>query len=354
MAELRGHGLSGLKRTDIEIPNEYRSLIEARFNELKEHVNFEYASEVDLNYNCLSWALSQKNVLFENEKWGTWPWRDIPDDTADGWARFLERLGYARCSTATFEPDVEKIAIYENSEKELHACRQASYGVWKSQNADVDSNNAQITEVWTISPRTINEARMGFTYQGNFFADQTLGQGFPQQLGWQFAKADSLPSVQFNGSYPYAWIQPNSNAVYKEQVFDPSDVVTMIRGKHVLHFGGEFLMYDDNSTTWGNINAGTLQFDGSYTRTWSLDGNGIAHPTPNTGLDYADFLLGYADSWGAKVSPEYGARLKSPQVFIRAQRGDALQCIAGPSRYFSALGSGPRRRSRPDPNRGTA
>lgn len=186
------------------------------------------------------------------------------------------------------------------------------------QNGDVDSNNAQITEVWTISSRTINEARMGFTYQGNFFTDQTIGQGFPAQLGWQFAKADSLPSVQFNGAYPYTWINPASNAVYKEQVFDPSDVVTMIRGKHVLHFGGEFLLYDDNSTAWGNVNAGTLQFNGSYTRGWAVDPTtGVASTVPNTGLDYADFLLGRADSWGAGVNPEYGGRLKSPQVFVQ-------------------------------------
>ncbi len=187
---------------------------------------------------------------------------------------------------------------------------------------DVDSNNAQITEVHNFSGgHTINEARMGFTYQGNFYADQTLGGGYPAKLGWQFAKADSLPAVQFNGSYPYAWINPSSNAVYKEQVFDPSDVVTMIRGKHILHFGGEFLMYDDNSTAWGNTNAGTLQFNGSYTRQWALttnaNGQQVAGPVSGTGLDYADFLLGDADNWYASVSPEYGARLKSPQVFIQ-------------------------------------
>jgi hypothetical protein len=186
------------------------------------------------------------------------------------------------------------------------------------QNGDVDSNNAQITDVWTISSRTINEARIGFTNQGNFYGDQTLGQGYPTQLGWQYAKADSLPAVQFNGSYPYAWIQPSSNAVYKEHVFDPSDVVTMIRGKHILHFGGEFLMYQDNSTAWGNTNAGTLAFNGSFTRQWAVNSStGIASPTSGTGLDYADFLLGYADSWSAGVSPEYGGRLKSPQVFIQ-------------------------------------
>lgn len=190
------------------------------------------------------------------------------------------------------------------------------------QSGDVDSNTAQITEVWTVSPNVVNEFRFGYTYQGNFFADLTLGKGLPAELGWQFSKADSLPAVQFNGSYPYAWINPSSNAVYKEHVFDPSDVVTLIKGKHVLHFGGEFLMYEDNSTAWGNTNAGTLQFNGTFTRHWSLnyDPNlkkNVASPDSTTGLDYADFLLGAAHSWSAKVSPEYAGRLKSPQVFIQ-------------------------------------
>ena len=186
------------------------------------------------------------------------------------------------------------------------------------QSGDVDSNNAQVTDVHTFSSRTINEARFGFTHQGNFFADLTIGQNYPQQLGWQFAKANSLPAVNFTGTYPYAWIQPASNAVYKEIVFDPSDVVTLVRGKHILHFGGEFLMYEDNSTAWGNQNAGTLDFNGSYTRQWTVNAQtGVASPNSNTGTYYADFLLGDAQSWNASVAPEYGARLKSPQVFVQ-------------------------------------
>src|SRR6185437_7481422 len=168
------------------------------------------------------------------------------------------------------------------------------------------------------SSRTINEARMGYTWQGNFFADLALGQGYPAQLGWQFAKADTFPAIQFTRNYPYAWIQPSSNAVYKEHVYDPSDVVTMIRGRHILHFGGEMLAYQDNSTAWGNTNAGTMAFSGQYTEQWKVDPvTGIAAPDSTTGLEYADFLLGLANSWNAGVSPEYGARLKSPQIFVQ-------------------------------------
>lgn len=186
------------------------------------------------------------------------------------------------------------------------------------QSGDVDNNNAQITDVWNISPTTINEARMGYTWQGNYFADLSLGHGYPTQLGWQFAKADTIPAINFTGSYPYAWIDPSSNSVYKEHVFDPSDVVTMIRGKHILHFGGEMLFYRDDSTAWGNTNAGAMYFSGQYTQQWAEDPvTGIASPVAGTGMEYADFLLGYVNSWNAGVTPEYGARLKSPQMFIQ-------------------------------------
>jgi len=186
------------------------------------------------------------------------------------------------------------------------------------QSGDVDNNNAQITDVWTITSHTINEVRIGYTWQGNFFEDLALNHGYASKLGWQFAKADDLPAIQFGPPYPYAWIQPSSNSVYKEHVFDPSDVVTMIRGKHILHFGGEFLMYQDNSTAWGNMNAGAMNFSGQYTQVWQVDpGSGIAKPNSETGLNYADFLLGKAQSWNAGITPEYGARMKTPQVFIQ-------------------------------------
>jgi len=63
------------------------------------------------------------------------------------------------------------------------------------QTGDVDNNNAQITNVWNISARTINEARVGFTSQLNYFKDLALNQGYASKLGWQFAKADDFPNI---------------------------------------------------------------------------------------------------------------------------------------------------------------
>lgn len=170
----------------------------------------------------------------------------------------------------------------------------------------IENSNAQVSDVWALSATTMNEARLGFTDELDFFVPYTLGQGFPQKLGWKFAKADAFPTVNISGEYT---LGPGVNAVYKEFIFDPSDVVTLIRGRHVLHFGGEFLIERLDSTAWGNINPGALNFNGDYTA--STQGT-----ASSTGVSYADFLLGYANHWNAAVSPEYGARLKAPQIFV--------------------------------------
>ncbi|WP_446743961.1 carboxypeptidase regulatory-like domain-containing protein [Silvibacterium acidisoli] len=184
---------------------------------------------------------------------------------------------------------------------------------------DVDSNNAQISDVWNISSQTINEARFGFTTQLNFYGSQTLGKGYPAELGLQFAKADAFPTVNINGANSCCYaLGPGTNAVYKEFAFDPSDVVTMIRGRHILHFGGELLAYRDNTTAWGNINAATVNYSGVYTQNWSQSCPTCAfQPDATTGVAYGDFLLGQTQSWSAQVQPEYGARLKSPQFFVQ-------------------------------------
>src|SRR5581483_7159426 len=107
------------------------------------------------------------------------------------------------------------------------------------QNGDVSRDNAQVSDVWQITSNLVNEARMGFTDQMNYFTPFTIGQGFPSKLDWQFAQADEFPNVTINNFYG---LGSSSNAVYKEMVFDPSDVVSLVRGRHILHFGGEFLI----------------------------------------------------------------------------------------------------------------
>jgi len=235
------------------------------------------------------------------------------------WRRYFGRLDYDinpnnRLTLVDSQGDEG-----EPSDNAVTACPIAC------QFGDVDNNNASVADVWNISPRVINEARMGYTDQLNFFLDSTTGQNYPTKIGWQFSEANVLPTVNISNYYGIA---PATNASYKEMTFDPSDVVTMIHGNHVLHFGGEMAFYRDDSTGWGNINAGQLNYSGQYTQQWlpqdaaqTICGKtvavGVACPVATTGSSYADFLLGYAQKWNAQVSPEFGARMKKPQMFAQ-------------------------------------
>jgi hypothetical protein len=174
---------------------------------------------------------------------------------------------------------------------------------------DISSANIQVSDVWTISPRIVNEFRMAYTRQGNWYTSMSAGQGYPAKLGIPYAISDILPTFNVSGPVGSTGINPGTNAIYAEDSLQPSDVVTLIRGKHILHFGGELLDFRDNSTPWGNINAANMTFSGAFTRS--------GYNVTTTGLGYADFLLGAVASWSAGYTPITGARQMDPQVFFQ-------------------------------------
>jgi hypothetical protein len=167
---------------------------------------------------------------------------------------------------------------------------------------------AQVSDVWTFSPDKTNEFRIGLSTQNNLYIPGTLNQGYPGKLGLQFAKANLFPEVNISGACCWEE-QPGTNAIQHQIMTEPSDVVTLIKGRHVLHFGGEFLAQTVNSTNWGNIDAGSTSFSGVYTN--STQGDAAS------GLPYADFLLGQVNAWSATNSPEFYPRYKSTQAFAQ-------------------------------------
>jgi hypothetical protein len=191
---------------------------------------------------------------------------------------------------------------------------------------DVDGYNTQVTDTWTISPTIVNEFRFGYTKQGNWFLSDSIGLNPASAFGLQGTHFNQFPIIGSNSPYggfggPDAVNQlaPATDAVYIENSFDPSDVLTLVRGKHVLKFGIEVLMSEGNTTAWGANSAGNYSFSGQYT----------AGPNPcpgtncgtlntgNTGSGFADFLLGNFNAWAAQNQGLTGMRMKSPQAFIQ-------------------------------------
>lgn len=177
---------------------------------------------------------------------------------------------------------------------------------------DIDGYNVQLSDTWTITPTLVNEFRMGYTKQGNWFVPQSLGFDAASTLGLQYSKADIFPTFNLNGVCCTS-LQPGTNAIYIENLYNPSDMVTLIKGKHILHFGVEVLMGQGNTTPWGNVDAGTFTFTGQYTQQ-NCGANTNCVPG---GSSFADFLLGDVHNWSATNQAVTYMRIKSPQLFVQ-------------------------------------
>ena len=176
---------------------------------------------------------------------------------------------------------------------------------------DIDGYNAQLTETWTINSSMVNEFRMAYTKQGNWFIPDTIKFDASSKLGLQYAEADVFPQINIGGAgLCCSGLAPGTNAIYIENLYDPSDTLTLVRGRHILHFGVEVLMGQGNTTPWGNVTSGNFTFTGNYTAQ-----NGAAAGTTGAGL--ADFLLGDVQKWSATNQAVSYARLKSPQLFVQ-------------------------------------
>ena len=118
----------------MAISTEWKERVRQLFPNLQEGVSLEFTSDVDLNYNCLAWAVSCNNKYFERGKGSFWPWDSIPDDTPDGWVEVCRIHGFVSIpiENIQFVPGIEKVAILVNEEGELHASRQGRNGWWKS------------------------------------------------------------------------------------------------------------------------------------------------------------------------------------------------------------------------------
>ena len=196
-------------------------------------------------------------------------------------------------------------ATFSISEHGTHSISGGTICPINCQHSTGDGYDAQFSDVHMFGPATVNEFRWGFVRQGNWFTPGSEGLGYPAKIGWNFAAADVFPNIIINGTGGNRSLNPAdsaTSAIYIQNSWNPTDMVTLIRGKHILHFGGEVLMEQDNSTPWGNLNAGTFTFTGQFT---------------NSNVGYADFLLGDVQAWSALVQGEAGMRSKNPSLFVQ-------------------------------------
>ncbi len=145
----------------------------------------------------------------------------------------------------------------------------------------------------TLSARVISTAQIRFNRNTNettpYFAN---GADVAAGLGITGTSNNPVnfgpPTVNFTN---FGALSDGSPVLTRNQGQSGSDSVIWSRGNHTFTFGAQFTRNDLNNLTDQN-GRGTLNFTGFATSQFTANGN----PAPNTGFDFADFLLGYAQS----------------------------------------------------------
>ncbi len=118
------------------------------------------------------------------------------------------------------------------------------------------------------------------------------GANVAEQIGINGTSPDPInfgpPNLSFTN---YGGLTDASPTLTRNQTSGVTDSVTKVHGVHTISFGGEFRRVQLNLKTDQN-GRGTYSFSGLLTSAFGANGQ----PLPNTGYDFADFLLGFPQS----------------------------------------------------------
>jgi hypothetical protein len=172
----------------------------------------------------------------------------------------------------------------------------------------LQDQSGEATYTTTFSPSMSNEARAGYVRELTRFSSPTKGKGYPAQLGIINAPADVFPVINVTGVVS-SELDAGTNTVRAVGTEQYSDVLSLVRGRHVLKIGGEYDRSYGNLSAWGDISSGNFTFNGIATRN-------PADPK-STGVGYADFLSGLPQSWQVTLSVENAAHYSSGALFVQ-------------------------------------
>ncbi len=178
------------------------------------------------------------------------------------------------------------------------------------------SKNVAVGVTHSFSPQTLNEARFGYNDDRfDVIPDNPSGENISAQLGIKNLNPrpqqygyPSVSGVSFSGIGPYSW-----DIVSGGKLFQYSDVLTMIRGRHTIKVGGSV----SDMRPW------ELAEDTGLRGSWSFTGEFTSQlrqqsAVAGTGSDVADLLLGIPqNSYGGVGSTYTQFTWQNTHVFIQ-------------------------------------
>jgi hypothetical protein len=169
--------------------------------------------------------------------------------------------------------------------------------------------HATIHATYMIHPNLLNE--VAFNYDGNRIHILPAGlfkqpSGFTESTVFGGNSNSLTPDInlnQLNTQYIKQWMPWNNSA----DDYQVRDDVSWTHGAHQFKFGGSWAIYK-KVQDWFATPEGSFTFNGSYTGL----GSGAA------GLDFADFLLGYASGYSENAIKSAGYwNAVSPAAYIQ-------------------------------------
>ncbi len=154
-------------------------------------------------------------------------------------------------------------------------------------------DNTNLSWTHNVGSNGVNTAQVTFnrnrTTQDSFFS---YGTNVAADLGIQGTSQEPInygpPNLSFTNFSGLTDAIPSNAAV---QYVQEGDSYMWVKKNHTMTFGGDFKRQDRNTITDQNAR-GTFSFSGIATSAFNSNGQ----PIPNTGLDFADFLLGLPQS----------------------------------------------------------
>ncbi|MBS1799486.1 MAG: TonB-dependent receptor [Acidobacteria bacterium] len=182
--------------------------------------------------------------------------------------------------------------------------------LWSYSNYANKQQNANISDVWTISPRTVNQFWVNYTRQNGGRipvsgdpTKQTLAD-FGSDFG--VVGTPSLPDINVTGVEGFRLGQAITGPKAGANVYGIRDVLSTTRGKHTLYFGGEAGLEKDFQLTSLN-NYGTFNFSSANA------GNASARTTNAL----SDFIAGIPNTMGQDTGLYANANYFNYSVFAQ-------------------------------------
>ena len=169
-----------------------------------------------------------------------------------------------------------------------------------------DTRYARISHDYTVSPSIVNHLLLGFSRRFRTEASDTLGQGYPAQIGLTGVQNTTFPCIKFVGG-PYENLLNNcGDSQFADNVYQINDSVTYARGKHLFKFGGEFRDLQFNVR---RLTQSSGEFDFNARQTAAPDGTG--------GDPVASALFGLSDTTTLNYGAYSGVRYKDISFYAQ-------------------------------------